>query len=360
MSAGTAGTALTAAPDAANPPVHPQMRRSPTFCPGCGHNMGFAADRTLADPSVQAGSGGRRPGASVRWIVACAALGVVAVGVAAVILLSGGSGSTASSTSAYKRQLASAFSPLISANQTLSGSLTALDGSGSSLRTAKTDTSQALSAVSAAHGAVAVLTPPSSQSSLSAQVQQALTADDGYLQAVSLTLATPGGSSTGQLQTLATGAQSALDPLEPIVSGADGSVSGTDNLVNWAQGASGQGHAHQTASQHHSSAQTTTTVVQPTATTPSGSPQGLTACDQNISVNSATSCAFANNVFAGYANAVQQSGGPISTDVTATSPVTGDTYTDNCQYNASTQIVLCSHGTDLVQFPEWAAAVYDG
>jgi hypothetical protein len=217
-----------------------------------------------------------------------------------------------------------------------------------------------LSAVSAAHGAVAVLPPPSSQSSLSAQVQQALTADDGYLQAVSSTLATPGGSSTGQLQTLATGAQSALDPLEPIVSGAGGSVSGTDNLVNWAQGASGQGHAQQTAAQQHSSAQTTTTVVQQTATTPSGSPQGLTSCDQNISINSATSCAFANNVFAGYANAVQQAGGPISTDVIAASPVTGDTYTDNCQYNASTQIVLCSHGTDLVQFPEWAAAVYDG
>jgi len=28
--------------------------------------------------------------------------------------------------------------------------------------------------------------------------------------------------------------------------------------------------------------------------------------------------------------------------------------------NSSTQIVLWSHGTDLIQFPEWAAAVYNG
>jgi len=325
-------------------------------------DMGFAPDRTLADPSVQALAGGRRPRAHVALIAVCAALGVAAVAVAAVILLSGGLGaSTASPTSSYSQQLAKLLAPLIGANQTLSSALTSLDGSQPSISTAKIDTSQALTALDAAHGAVAVLAAPSSQSTLSAQVQQALTADSGYLQAVSSTLATPNGTSTGQLQTLATGAQSALDPLATVASGAGTSVSGTGNLVSWAQSASGQAQNQQSATQQQTTQQGTSTVVpQATPTTPSGSAQGLTACGQNISVNSSTSCAFANNVFAQYANAVQQASGPLSTDVTATSPVTGATYTDNCQYNSSTQIVLCSHGSDLIQFPESAAAVYNG
>jgi hypothetical protein len=51
---------------------------------------------------------------------------------------------------------------------------------------------------------------------------------------------------------------------------------------------------------------------------------------------------------------------PALTEVTATSPTTGGSYIDDCQNNESTQVVLCSHGKDLIQFPEWAAAVYNG
>ena len=69
---------------------------------------------------------------------------------------------------------------------------------------------QAQSAVTAARGAVAVLTVPSSQQQLSEQVQQALTDEGGYLQAVSGTLSSPGGQSASQLQTLATSAESSL------------------------------------------------------------------------------------------------------------------------------------------------------
>ena len=303
------------------------------------------------------------------WVVAAGAIGVAALAVAAIILLNGGSGSKSTAGGAYQRDLRKALSPLIAANQTLSGSLTALDGSPTSIRAAKISASQALGALSAAHGAVAVVTTPNSQASLAAQVQQGLTTENGYLQAVSATLETPSGASAGQLQTLATGAQSALDQLASVTSGASSSISGTGNLVSWAQSASGAAHAQQGAHRESSSTrsatsaqQSTTTIVQQTASaaTPAGSPQGLTSCDQNISVNSATTCPFANNVFAQYASAVQQSGGPISTDVTATSPATGATYVDNCQFNSSTQIVLCSHGSDLIQFPEWSAAVYTG
>ena len=87
----------------------------------------------------------------------------------------------------------------------------------------------------------------------------------------------------------------------------------------------------------------------------------MSACDQNISVNaSTTTCGFADSVFAAYAEVVQANGGPVSTDVTATSGTTGQTYNDYCAYNSSDQIVECSHGTDLIQFPEWAASVYNG
>jgi hypothetical protein len=89
------------------------------------------------------------------------------------------------------------------------------------------------------------------------------------------------------------------------------------------------------------------------------SPALAPACgDPNISINGSTSCGFADNVFAQYAGDVQQ-GGAASYEVYATSPATGATYTDDCQLNSTTQLVDCSHGSDLVQFPEWAAAVYN-
>ena len=112
----------------------------------------------------------------------------------------------------------------------------------------------------------------------------------------------------------------------------------------------------------------TTTVIQQTksvtqaaaaapASAPAATPSGLAACDQNISVNGSTSCPFADNVFNQYAIAVQETG-TGSYDVSAYSPATGQTYTDDCQLNSQTQIVDCSHGGDLVQFPEWAAGAY--
>ncbi len=82
------------------------------------------------------------------------------------------------------------------------------------------------------------------------------------------------------------------------------------------------------------------------------------ACDQNIKVNADTSCPFADNVFGGYAQAVQSAGAPGSYTVDAYSPATGQRYTDTCDYNSVTGIVKCSHGGDLIRFPYWAAAVY--
>ncbi len=104
----------------------------------------------------------------------------------------------------------------------------------------------------------------------------------------------------------------------------------------------------------------TRTIVQPTPipVTPVAASGGLTACDQNIKVNANTSCPFADNVFAGYAQAVHAAGGPGSYTVEAYSPATGQNYTDICDYNSVNGVVKCSHGGDLIRFPYWAASVY--
>lgn len=303
------------------------------FCPGCGHNMGFAADRTLAGPSVQAASGGRKPRGRGGLIAAGGALGVAAIAVAAIIVLGSRSRTTATSarspTVIYKAQLTKVLTPLVTANQTLSRSLTSLDGSQHSVRTTKLDTSQALSALSAARGGIAVLNAPSGLATLSGQVQQALTADNGYLQAVSSTLATPTGSGAGQLQTLATGAQSALNPLQAVASGAPTSVTGTDNLVSWVQGASRQAPAPQpkvpAGSQSSSATQSPTTPAAPPAPNPGGPGPGSVDCGGGLFAGPHTSCAFAANVKTAWMNT------PGNTNtVTAYSPVTGLTYTENC------------------------------
>jgi hypothetical protein len=327
------------------------------FCSVCGHSLNAASEQ--ASP----GRGGPRARSRMALIAAGAAVGLAAIAVAAIVLLTGSSGSASTSNSSlvYQQKLAAALAPVVAADQKLSGALTSLDGSQSALKAAENAVSQAQSAIVAAHGALAVLTVPSSGSGVSQQAQLALTAVSGYDDAVLATLSTPVGQNSSQLQTLATGAQSALVTINPVVAGAGASVSGTDNLLEWVNGANKLAQHQRVAAQHRPQ-QVRPPAVQPVATptTPASSPQGLTACDQNISVNSSTSCPFADIVFAQYANAVQQANAPLSTVVIASSPVTGATYSDSCQYNASTQIVLCSHGSDLIQFPEWAASVYHG
>jgi hypothetical protein len=253
---------------------------------------------------------------------------------------------------------------VVSANQKLSAALAGLDGSPSSVTAAQNAASQDQSAIVAARGGLRVLRAPAADAILSQQAQQALDQDNGYVQAVALTLKTPVGQSSSQLQTLSTGAQTALVSLDPVLPGSGDSVNGTTNLLSWVTGAT---KAHAAASQkanQQSTQQTTTGSASSSGAAPNtggtgpASPGLSPACgDPNISINGSTSCGFADTVFAQYATDVQQ-GGASSYDVYATSAATGTSYTDSCQLNSTTQIVDCSHGSDLVQFPEWAAAVF--
>src|SRR5579875_3005960 len=90
-------------------------------------------------------------------------------------------------------------------------------------------------------------------------------------------------------------------------------------------------------------------------TAPSGPPAGtdttgMHACDQNISVNHATTCPFADNVFVAYWRAWQQSGDQSDRTVSAHSNATGQDYTMDC--TTDTTSVWCVGGNHAyVTFP---------
>ena len=91
---------------------------------------------------------------------------------------------------------------------------------------------------------------------------------------------------------------------------------------------------------------------------PTPSPSGhLTACDQNISAGPGTSCPFAENVFRAYAADYKANGQQSNNTVTASSPVTHQSYPMSCTNDGTT--VNCSGGNNAsVTFPFHAVVVY--
>jgi hypothetical protein len=83
---------------------------------------------------------------------------------------------------------------------------------------------------------------------------------------------------------------------------------------------------------------------------PSDSGSASGNCGGGISVNANTSCPFAQNVVDRYIQSAENAGSPGSFAVQAYSPVTGMSYTDSCGYGTSTDVVSCSHGSDLIEF----------
>ena len=90
---------------------------------------------------------------------------------------------------------------------------------------------------------------------------------------------------------------------------------------------------------------------------PSYSSGATESCDQNISVNEATSCPFAENVFVSYWEEYEAYGEETYTYVTAYSSTTGESYGMECVL--SSDIVTCTGGNGaLVTFPMEAVRVY--
>jgi hypothetical protein len=396
------------------------------YCPECGHAIPLPAltqpQPTVEQPTVEQpgptveepevmrapvsdGVAPARERRRVRIVAlsAAGALVLVVAAAAAIVLLNNGSKSQPSSSSSYRPQLSSALAPVIAANRTLSSTLQSLDGSQPTIRATTNATTQAKSAVDGAHGAVAVLTVPNSDQTLSQQVQQALAQEAGYVQAVSATLAAPTGQSASQLQTLATGTQSALVPLAAVAAGAASSVSGAENLMSWATGAAGQAKSQSDAAQRKAlqqaaqSASHTTVIVPPASgsappaatssgsgyVTPSGNQvpgswstsaatyasgtgtpyswSGGQQCDRNIFAGGSTSCGFATNIFEVVA-AANHYDSVIPASLTADNPATGATDSVTCtEYwgkdNQTDVQCITADGTGTA-FPLWAATSY--
>ena len=254
-------------------------------------------------PNQSGGSSRRR----VLLLVAGGALAVAAIAVAVVVLSNGGgskqrqtleaSPQVAGPATTYNVQIVKALTPLVTANQTLSNALVALDGSKHATNRAKTAATQATTALSSARGAVSVLTAPSAVGSLPSQIQQVLTTDNGYLQAVASTLQSPTVSGASQLVTLATGAQSAFDSTSTVIPMASSSVTGSNNLADWARGAARPPTPTATAPASSSSSTPQATSA-PTLPAPNG-----TDCGGGLTAGPATSCPFAVNVQAAWNNA---------------------------------------------------------
>jgi hypothetical protein len=330
------------------------------FCPGCGQRITPQAEsRAYAPPAARSRVSSR--GALMAAGVALALAGIAA----AVIILASGSGSSTpaqSSATSYRTHLNVALTPVVSANQTLSGALTSLNGTPASVTSAQNAASQAQTALTAARGALAVLTVPAADASLSQQAQQAVTQDSGYVQAVASTLQHPVGQSSSQLQTLATGAQTALVALDSVVSGASASVIGTSNLLAWAAGANAaaqrqsaaaqgraaraQQHAVQQAAasgaqQGGSSAAAGAPTIVPVGGGAAVSTTGALACGGGLMAGPHTSCPFAENVQQAWQAAPGQ-----SAVVTAFSPVTGQSYTMSCGPDSAGGILCIGIGAN--------------
>jgi hypothetical protein len=123
------------------------------------------------------------------------------------------------------------------------------------------------------------------------------------------------------------------------------------------------------SSSNHQTQTTTTESPPPVPSTPSNTASQLRApqatanvrCDQNIRVNSHTTCGFADNVFRAYAQALHAgTGSDLRYQVEATSPATGKSYTMSCQVHGGTgSTATCIGATDaIVRFPVVAAREY--
>jgi hypothetical protein len=258
----------------------------------------------------------------------------------------------------YQQKLTTTLGPLVADNGALATALGNIDGSQHTITVAQHAATAAQAALTSANGAVAILTVPTADTTLSQQVQQALTQENGYLQGVSATLSDPVGQSSSALRSLVTATQSAFIPLNGIAPGASNSLNGTDNLLSWVSGANGAAKGAAAKAQKPVIINNPTTVVTPApivTPTPESNSSGLTACDPNISVNSVTSCGFAENVFLAYYDTANEG----DATVTAFSPATGNTYDIDCSTDGVT--VNCSGGTTdggFVTFPMSAVTAY--
>ena len=255
------------------------------------------------------------------WIGVASLLVLVVIAIVAIVATSG---SSSDSGASYRQKLAGVLAPVVAANKALTNSLDSLHGRNTTA--AVTAVNQDQNAVLSARGGVQVLPAPGGSSQLQQQVEQALTAEGGYLQAVSATLSRPTSANISQLSPLATSVQSALVPLAAVTPDMGSSLGGTSTLSSWASGRATAtvraSAAAARASQQRAVQQAANKAAQQ-ATASSGSSSGNSApatgsgygvqdlpvqCGYGVAGTAGVSCPFAENAFYEYWSA--SSGNP--------------------------------------------------
>ena len=249
-----------------------------------------------------------------------------------------------STTSPYTQKVTSILAPVLSANQSLSSALQGMDGSQTPIHNAQSAVQNAQTALTSARGAIAALTVPPSESALSQNVTQALTEENGYLQAVSSTLTDPVGQNNGDVRSLATNTQSAFVAIAQVAPGGSASISGLDNFLGWVSGAKRAATPKPQVNNYYSNTTTTTNDVVPdsnggnsgSADSSSGDPTaGLVNQEPGIWSTSAISNALANNVFYKYWTNWNSTQGTPSASFQAWSADTQQWYPVNCAADSS-------------------------
>jgi hypothetical protein len=235
-----------------------------------------------------------------------ALLAVIAAAMTVVLVTTKSTVAKANPVAVYQQKLSNVLAPVVAANQALSTSLQALDGSQTTIRATKTATTNAQQALLSANGAVAIITVPPASAQLSQQAKQALTQENGYLQAVNTTLGDPTGNTSASVQPLASATSSAFVPLASVAPGGSTSISGVDNLLKWAAGAT---RAQRAAQQHPNITNNNITTVtggggsslqNDSGTTGAVASSGPSLCTDTVGNSdisaSGVSCSFAKDV----------------------------------------------------------------
>jgi hypothetical protein len=277
----------------------------------------------------------RRPVTSRRVLLALAGGALVIAGVVvAVVLLSAGDSKGPDRDAAYRQKVATAFGPVLGANQQLSDALVAIRGTNPA--DAKVAVNRAQHATTVASGAVSAVTAPAASSALAREARQVLDRETAYVAAISAVLNHPSVAGASQLQTLASNLTSALDSAGPTVAGNAPSVGGDDRLTAWARSTS-RVLRRRAASRRKAAATGSSRPTSGSVVVASPYVNG-SRCGSDFFAGPNTSCAFAANVRTAYGDA----GG--SATVRAYSPATGQTYTMHCARSGPS--VTCLGGND--------------
>ena len=185
---------------------------------------GFAPPATTEPGHRSAAAGGRRP------LLIAAVVGVVAavIAVVAVVVLTGGGGA------AYATQARDALTPVIQANNQLTGTLQSLSpGNGSSR--AEASAQATIVAVRAAQRTLGTLNPGSGDQQFADNATAAMRSELAWLNAVVSVLGSSSSPMLSQLGSLGVDTQTKLAAIDPQAPGASASFQGSTKLIAYVQ-----------------------------------------------------------------------------------------------------------------------------